>query len=68
MKGYLTILVIFMACFSIWYCSSFNNPDNMCLPVLKLDKLEMRVDSIENRIDSLENIIHKHEVFNTEKQ
>ena len=67
MKTFLTILVIFMVCFYIWYCSSFNNPDNMFVPVLKLDKLEMRVDSIENKIDSLENIIHKYKEFNTEK-
>lgn len=68
MKTYLTIWIIFMACFGIWYCSSFNNKENMVLPVLKLDKLEMRVDSIENKIDSLENIIRKYKEFNTEKQ
>lgn len=68
MKTYLTISVIFMVCFGIWYYSNFNNKENMVLPVLKLDKLEMRVDSIENRIDSLENLINKHKEFNTEKQ
>lgn len=68
MKTYLAILIIFTVCFSIWYYSSLNNKENMVLPILKLDKLEMKVDSIENRIDSLENIIHKHKEINTEKQ
>ena len=61
-------MVLFCIGFSIWYYSSFNNVENMALPVLKLDKLEMRVDSLENRVVSLENIIHKHKESNTEKQ
>lgn len=55
MKTYLTILVIFMVCFSIWYYSSFNNKNNLVLPGLKIDKLEMRIDSLEKRIVALEN-------------
>lgn len=59
MKTYLTILIIFMVCFGIWYYSSFNNKNNIVLPVLKLDKLEMRIDSLENRITVLENANHE---------
>lgn len=59
MKTYLTISVIFIVCFGIWYYSSFNNKDNMVLPVLKMDKLEMRIDSLEKRIIVLENANHE---------
>jgi hypothetical protein len=55
MKTYLTISIIFIVCFGIWYYSSFNNKDNMVLPGLKIDKLEMRIDSLEKRIIVLEN-------------
>ena len=59
MKTYLTILVIFMVCFGIWYYSSFNNKNNIVLPGLKIDKLEMRIDSLEKRITVLENANHE---------
>ena len=53
MKLFYIVLIIF-ACLSIYYCSCFNNPDNMVFPQLKVDKLEMRVDSLEKRIEILE--------------
>mgnify|MGYP007032344002 CR=1 FL=1 len=59
MKTYLTILVIFTVCFVIWYYSSFNNKNNIVLPGLKIDKLEMRIDSLEKRITVLENTNHE---------
>ena len=59
MKKYFFITIVASVCISIWYYTSFNNKENMALPVLKLDKLEMRVDSIENRIENIENLIQE---------
>lgn len=59
MKTYITISIIFMVCFCIWYYSSFNNKNNIVLPGLKIDKLEMRIDSLEKRITVLESINHE---------
>jgi len=57
MKTFFVIIIIFSVCFSVWYYSSFNNPENLVLPNLKIDKLEMRIDSLEKRIIELENKI-----------
>lgn len=60
MKTFLTIMVLFCICFSIWYYSSFNNKENMILPDLKLDKLEMKVDSLENRVEIIEKLMENY--------
>lgn len=64
MKIYFTILVIFMVCFSIWYYSMFNNKENLVLPYLKIDKLEMRIDSLEYKINKFEKVIEEHKSLN----